>query len=228
LDKQTELDAGALAIRNLGIIEQAYSLIDGPLSDLVLPSLERLLKEELSNKPISYIINLPMAESRAYSEEGSWFLDESWLMDKESEDRFAQFICWTEEEGNDDIFCLTQLCGLGKTRTGIAWKHDAKTLQPNAPRGKVNAWMTFAKEQDDIYANTLRTSGFVLNSDGEWFLPMLVSADALAEAYQDEDIDQVLQPMIKQCVDSIVKCTPAFTQILEAAKHKFGVISVVE
>lgn len=210
MEKQLR-EAGALAIRNIGIIEQAYRLIDNQISDELSSLIEKIIEK---NIPKEWKQKLSCADANAWSDDSSWFAPKEWSNgDDECE---AQFDVWAESPvDSDDTWCLTQLCGQGEARMGFRWSGDHKLLMPKL---RLPAWKSFASQQ---HSNRPRLSelGFQYEeAKGSWFIPLLVDSAELAEAYADREIGRVLEPAIKECLKRIQEAVPEFYAIIEEAR----------
>lgn len=205
-------EAGALAIRNLGVIEHAYQLIDDEISNEMYFGVEKIIE---ANIPKEWKRKLPCLEAKSWHADLSWFAPQEWNNgDDESE---AQFVVWAESpDDNDDLWCLTQLCRQGEAKLGFRWTGDRKLLMA---KQRLSAWKNFASQQHSKRP-ILAELGFQYEeAKGSWFIPLSVDVTMLAEAYADGEMECVLEPAIQVCLKCILKAMPEFNSIIEEAKN---------
>lgn len=206
--EKSSREAGALAIRNIRIIEQAFDLIDNEISDEIYHRVEKIISE---NAPEDWKTNLPCIEAQGWSGKESWFGLRDWEI--EADELEARFWVWAESPDESDSWHVTQLCGQGAARTGFRWVCDYKLFMKKAD------WKKFAASRHSEFPR-LSELGFQFEEkEGTWFLPLLVDPDKLAEKYAEEDTESVLTPAIKECLKNIHEAVPIFNTILIEAKQ---------
>ncbi|MDP2762035.1 MAG: hypothetical protein Q8O64_16840 [Sideroxyarcus sp.] len=212
MEEKDTLEAGALAIRNLGVIERAYQLINNEISNKLVFIYEKCINDCLPAQ--GWKKELPCLETEGYSDKTSWFSPMEWCPG-EVKDSLAWFAVRQESpEGTDDLWFLTQLCGQGKAQTGIRWEGDHKLIRPNG--GNLSKWKIFTAEQNSKNPE-LNKLGFRYE-EGGWFFPLVVDANLLADAYANEEMESVLKPVIENCMQKILEAIPTFQKIMNTAK----------
>jgi hypothetical protein len=207
MEKQSR-EAGALAIRNIGVIEQAYNLIDNELSNEVFYAVEKIIEENLSDE---WEKELPCREKQAWSGEPSWLSLRVWREDSDS--WLARFyVREGTAEAENDLWDLTSLCGQGHGELGFRWyKDDGLPMQKKA-------WKTFAAQQNVKFPQLKELNFSFEEKNGTWFIPLSVDSNELANAYAEEETERVLEPAIKECLVRIQKAVPIFSAIISEAR----------
>lgn len=201
-------EAGALAIRNIGVIEQAYKLIDEQITVEIFFIVEKIIGESL---PKEWVKILPYLDSHGQFGDGSWFAPQEWR-DGDKEDWSGCFEVWAEAPEGGSEWNLTQLCGQGESEMGFRWSSD------NRLEMSKGVWKKFAFQQHGKRPDLAKLGFRYEEKNGSWFIPLLVDENRLADAYAEEDMESVLEPAIKRCLNCILQALPEFNSIIEEAK----------
>ena len=206
MDPKQSREAGALAIRNAGIVEQAYHLLEGNINSELFCNAETAIHGYL---PVEWEKELPSYKAGEYSDSESWFAPTAWKVDSEWK---AWFEIWEQSPTDSDSLWLALLCGLGETQVGFRWHGAHRVIRPDG--GNLTKWKTFAAEQNSKHPK-LAELGFRYE-DGTWFMPIFVDVNALADGYANEDMMSVLEPAIEACIKRIIASAPEFDSIMAA------------
>jgi len=210
MNKKEILEAGALAIKNIAVIEQAYDLIANEIEDKIMIKMEKLIYKKLPNS--EWESDLSGSDDECAKE--AWISKSNWQ--DEDGNFLAKFSMWEElpKKGGSNWY-ITEMCGLGEVETGFAWraKYDQRCLGLDKKK-----WKLFA-DKKNRECPKLEKIGFVYNADeGTWFLPIRIDVDKLAEAWQNEELDDYLSGVVDGCMHLIIKAMPVFDSILKEAK----------
>jgi len=210
MEQKEILEAGALAIRSIGVIEQAYHLIDEEIQTKVGMEVETAVQDQLSDKNWT---SKMLSDEHEFND-GSWVAPNSWK-NQEEDDWFAWFYIWSQyPEKNNDAWCLTQMCGQGEAKVGFKWEAHYKLLGM-----KKTPWKKYAALQVEEHPK-LEELGFTYNeNEGSWFFPTLIEYDKLADAWANDEISEVLTEMVAKCLVNIFEAIPEFDAIIKNAQE---------
>jgi predicted RNase H-like HicB family nuclease len=111
-----------------------------------------------------------------------------------------------------DYFWLTRLCGSGRGELGFWWEYEKGSI---APKGR--KWKQFVRP----YIERARETGFTYDEEsGLFFIPVRVEPEFLAQAIENESIEDALQP-IEMALEACIAAKPVFDEILDAARAQF-------
>jgi hypothetical protein len=197
-------EAAALVIENIAMLEDAMALANGELGEEVFAEIDRVIGH--------------WADARGWKGKFSFWDDETSLWATEwvrTGERGQEWIAWFQlaaEDPNEEETWLTLLLGARRGRIGFrffeklgagraAWKKNASTFHQAHPE--------------------IEKSGFEYNDkNGSWFLPFKVEAKALAEAYANDALDDVMEPL-RDALERVGSVFPIFAELVEAGKRKF-------
>lgn len=115
-------------------------------------------------------------------------------------------------EDSDNYF-LAALCGLAGARAGFQFNIDSRYFGGSNWRNYVQSW----KNKTPKPVSALEELGFQdLSGKGEFFLPVLIKTEKLADAYRNDDYAEALQP-ISDAFDTIKQSLKHFDAIIKNA-----------
>jgi hypothetical protein len=117
----------------------------------------------------------------------------------------------TDEKMTNDFFKLTRLCQARNGKFGFQWRSEHYT------EGKRALWRNFIRDRVE---EVIRETGFDHERDGTFFLPVKLDAESVANAIEQDAIEDALGPF-RAALEKLHQSEPAFTRILEAAKLHF-------
>ncbi len=209
MEKKDTRQASALAIKNVGIIDQAYNLVTNEISDEVFSLFEKLFKQKT---PDEWIKEFPNAKTGKFdANEDTHCAPINWK--RNDEDWLAWFGFWYESKENKNC-TMTMLLTQGEAELGISWRIELKSLLPT---GNKKSWKNFASQQVAKH-NRLVELGFRYDEvDGSWFLPISIDAITLADAYSEDTMEDALSPIVELCVKCLIDAVPDFDSIISEA-----------
>jgi len=211
MERKEALEAGALAIKSLGVIEQAYKFVDETLEVEFWLAVEQAIKKALPTEDW----DASLSESKEKSVDHAFFTKADWK-DHEEDTYLAKFNVWGAlPEDNNDVWLLTQMCGLGEAVVGIEWAVDHKSL--GFTKGN---WKKYAVEANKKHPGLEKWKFQFDASKGTWLLPMQVESEKLADAWEnDGKMDDFLSPIINEYMKTIYQAIPEFDALLKKAKE---------
>ncbi|MBN4073346.1 hypothetical protein JYT48_02170 [Mariprofundus ferrooxydans] len=211
MEQKEILEAGALAIKSINVIEQAYRLVDNEIEVQLWLAVEKAVAKAVSSDQW----RSDLSKNETNSIDNPWIAKTDW----QDEDGvpLAKFYIWgVLPEENNDQWLLTQICGLGEAEVGIEWAvvYSHKILGLNKLK-----WRAFAAEQNNNTPKLKELNFKYKEKEGRWFLPMHVERDELADAWENEEMDDFLDKTVNRCMQNIFEAVPEFDRILEEAKN---------
>lgn len=127
------------------------------------------------------------------------------------------YVAWFDFGYPSDLtgnsYHLANLCGVGEDRVGFSFQVD------HASFGGKSAWNSSIKSPEaSMFLEQLSRSGFSHLGKGVYFLPVAISIDEIAQAWEAEDYADATKPLTA-ALDLIAVTLPAFQSLLDAAKQ---------
>ena len=184
-------DLDRLLIQNLGDLEAASRHLETEL----MPAIARAMNEKADR----IFHQSGWFGIAAYDGEDIWMAPHDWHTTGGAE---KDFDCWfaldTSDSKSDTVqFWLSCLLGVGPKRMGMRWAHDIF---------KPRAWRRYLTGQQETIAR-LRSRGFEFHEAlGNFFLPIRLDVEALANAVEMESPESALAPFedgLRRCIDAV-------------------------
>lgn len=195
-----ELKAGSIILKDLGLFNRAAVFLETQID----PEIRAAIKETVD----SWLEAKGWTGESDVSEEfyDLWVAPPHWATSED--DRLAKFNFGDSGESNS--YGIADLFGVGQTNWGFRFEVN------HGLHGGKAAWNTYAK---GIYALSQRLSeqGWVDESKGSFFWPVVLRADLLAAAWENGDWAEALAPLT-QGMDALETSLPIFDAILDGAK----------
>jgi len=212
MEQKDILEAGALAIENIVVLEQAKSLLDNEIEPALFVAIDQAVKSQLA---ASWEADL--TDSTEKIVDVSWFAKQTWKA--EDDTYFAQFIVWAVGDDNKDNseWWITSLLGLADTEAGFEW-----ALKWSQIGMEKKIWKQ--KSSEFFNKSSLRELGFKYkDKNGTFFLPMQVNQAELVQAWKKEekedDVGSLLASMIEERMEIIFKAADLFDQLIKEVKQ---------
>jgi hypothetical protein len=197
---QPELDR--LIVNNLADLDAAAQHVENEVQRAVASAMDQILETLLGKGG--------WAGMAKYFDKGFWLASDEWRKqgDHTGDDYQCQFTLEVSlgRGVEKDIFWLTQLLGIGDRTLGMRWTRNDV--------GKVK-WRKEVGKQQEIIAK-LRSRGFdYQETEGSFFLQVLIAQSALAQAVGEESPELALAPFadaLQTCIDA----KPDFDALLAA------------
>lgn len=157
-------------------------------------------------------------------EDNFWLGPLKWKLDAEIEGQESDWLAFfyfgvgadddpNGDSATNDYLKLTRLCQARNGKFGFRWKSD------HFAEGRRVAWRNFIRENTE---DIIRETGFEHEEkDGTFFLTVTLNADTLANAIEQDAIEDALGPF-ETALDKLIRAEPAFTRLLERAEPKFA------
>jgi hypothetical protein len=203
--------AGTLALRNVKVVEQAWEVL-GDIDAELVHTVNGLVREML-----------PKAdwESSLFDKDADLELPVDislypvkWERDEEC---LASFDLWYYEPDSADSYWSSILCGQSSGRMGISLCISEYKMI-GATKGK---WKNFLRQHSDLI-QVITESGFILQDEERFWLPVVADIEALATAYQNDELEDYLKPIYEAALKTVFEVTPKFDRLLQAALQFFG------
>jgi hypothetical protein len=139
-----------------------------------------------------------------------WLAPLKWKLSEKPEEDWLAYFEFNAGADDDDAnyFNMAHLCGEMNLKFGFQWKSD------HFAAGRKAAWRTFINAAaEEVIAKT----GFEHEKNGTFFLTVTIKAEALANAIEQDAIEDALGPFTT-ALDNLARSEPTFTGLLEAAK----------
>jgi hypothetical protein len=215
-------EAGALIIRNFKLMESATKLLHWTVEKEIFAAVSELCAHWVNTQDWAGEFN--------WWTDSLWFAPKDWLRRqyaakqvgrRKKQEAFAWFD-FTVREGDDwgdseksDWYYLTRLCSVGENQIGFAWMPDETELRITGNKAE---WRAFAQSQ----ANAFIDRGFVIEEKtARFFLPVQVSNERLAAAYEVDSITDALQPFVI-ALETLGSCADDFTKLIALARDRFA------
>jgi len=201
-------EAGVLIIKNIAMLEEAYDLMNGELSETVYIALGELIHDWANERDWSGSFD-------SY-ESDTWFAPAQW---KSQEDGKESWIAkyWWGDQNPDENWPLSTLLAAKTGRDGFRFYLEWKSLQnPNK-----RIWKAFANRMNSEYKE-LEITGFQFEpEEGTWFLPWKLDAEQLAKDYVDESFANAFTPL-KQALGQLSSAHNIFVKVVDLALQEFA------
>ena len=200
--------AGALILNNLSLFNEAAILMEQQITVKVF---------EVFQEITSYWITKNGWRGEAEwlnEEENIWMLPIEWHSSLD-EDLSQIAVFWFGYENEDtDSYSIADLCGCGQSRLGFFFSKGDSIKKSN---WKIDQNL-FEEISEELNLLGFKTTGDKYNA---WFFPLILESTKLATAYESDDFDEAMQPLL-DALDSLLKARPVLdplvTKIAAAVK----------
>lgn len=203
--------AGSLALRNVKIVEQACDVLFDIDEELVY-TVNGLVREVLPKA--DWESSLFDKDTDLKSPDDISLNPVKWGRDEEC---LASFDLWYYEPDSADSYWSSILCEQSSGRTGISWS-ISEYKKIGTTKGK---WKNFLRQHSDL-VQAITASGFILQDDECFWLPIVADIEALATAYQNDELEDYLKPIYETAMKTVIEAAPKFDRLLQAALQFFG------
>lgn len=190
--------AGTLILRHIDILAESARLLQTEIEPEVIQALENQIET--------------WAEERKWhlsrTKGAIWFGPTQWLLNDGPDESKAWFGIGVEDENAKDTLAVVDWCGHGLTRMGFWLSIDFKRICKTSLQ-----WSRFTSGLTEI-------DGFT-HQKGYWFMPITLSPESLAAAYERGDYNEALSPL-RQALECIKRAQETVDGILETAEKEFG------
>ena len=192
--------AGALIINNLSMFNEAAILLEQQIEVKVFEIIEEIINDWIKEN------GWEGSAEWLNGEENIWMSPREWYLFEEDQLHIAMFGFGYEHE-NSFSYNIADLCNCGQSRLGFYFaKGDGI---------KKSFWKKYSISEKE-YLDKLEFFGFKKTDDVEfpWFIPVILDNIKLASAYENDDFDDVMQPL-HEALDTLLKAKCLFDPIVK-------------
>ena len=200
--------AGALILNNLSLFNEAAILLEKHIVVKIFEVFQDNIEEwSIKNNFKSYI-------GWFDKESNLWISGKNWYIINEEETLQVAKFDFGYENNETNSYDVADLCGCGQSRLGFFF---SKGDDIKASNWKID------KNQTDEISKKINNLGFKNTGDkyNVWFFPVILENTKLATAYENDDFDEAMQPLL-DALDSLLKARPILdplvTKIAAAVK----------
>ncbi len=200
--KYDEKTAGAVLLKNLDIFNKTAVYFENEISNTIFSEVSHAVKA--------------WADGREwhFGDEGDGCFEELWVAPGQWKNGENNYYAWFQLQrryGHDSAsYEIADLFGVGQTEFGIVFLVDHSEF------GGRKAWNGYAKTLDEI-GMELGKRGWAHSGKGVFFLPLMLPADRLSDAWESEEWSAVVEPL-ERALEQLVHDIPVFDRLIEGAK----------
>ncbi|MDF0605632.1 hypothetical protein HZU77_008205 [Neisseriaceae bacterium TC5R-5] len=205
------IEAGALIIENLSMLEEARNLLEGEVEKKVFAAIDELIQQWVDKQEWQGRYDFYRA--------ATYFASVEWIKGTE-----ADWLAWYSLEGKEnnrakeDHWCLTTALAVGVQKIGFRFE----TKYGDVKGTNKTRWKDFIIGQNKKYTQ-IQEIGFQFeDEEGTWFLPWQLDVKLLASCYRDDNIPAALTP-VTQALACLKQAHPHFLEIVNAVQQEFEV-----
>jgi len=196
--------AGAIILRDLALFNRAAVFFETQIDPLIRAEIESIVSAWLEAH--NWTGKTDMSEQL----DALWVAPRQWMAPED--DWYAWFEFGRRANLNSDSYEIADLFGAGQAD----WRFRFKA--GHALFGGKKAWNDYAKGPVEL-GQQLDGRGWVHEGRGVFFRSVVLPADKLASAWENEDWVEVLMPL-ERALDALMDDLPIFDTIVESAKTK--------
>ncbi len=200
--------ASSIILANLAMFNEAVVLFENEIEPLFLKALDESIQKWVEEKAQAWV---GLFEN---NDEGqTWIFPSQWHsadMDDETDS-----LAWFNLEflnGDGSSYDLADLCGVGQDEMGFTFRIKYGEF------GGKTAWNRFTKSLPTSIVQSLQSLGFNDYGKGVFFIPIKLNPDLLASAWENEDYEELMQPVIV-VLENIKQSITIFNEVFSLAKQ---------
>lgn len=183
-----DLSVAAAIVRNIDLLEATYDYVGTKIDPVLGQAVGTLLARKRDD--FGWVGDVEMTF------EGSMYLAPSdWRTAEDEEDAFDLYFVFDAISEND-LYWVANFVGVEGTGVGF------EVLSDTGTKAAVRRTLRRIFGADQAILETLRTSGFSWSPQGDLTMPVTISREALAAAFENEDFDTALAP-VAEALDRI-------------------------
>lgn len=200
------LKAGALILDNLAMFNEAAILMEQQIETRVFEEVQDIVQEWARNNDCEGEMEW------IDGNENMWFAPKQWYLSPEEEILQLAAYWFAPEDNQTNSYNVADFCGCGQTRMGFVF---GASDELGKKKGWKKAWKQACEALPETSLQELESLGFTYINDvgGLWFLPTTLDNHKLAFAYENDDYDDVMEPLLR-ALGTIKKSIPIFTQLI--------------
>ena len=193
--------AGALILNNLSMFNEAAILLEQQIEVKIFEVFQEITSDWITK-------NGWRGEAEWLNEEENiWMLPIEWQSSLEEDLSQIAVFWFGYENEKTESYNIADLCGCGQSRLGFFFSKGDSIKRSN---WKIN------KILYEEISEKLNILGFKNNGDkyDVWFLPVVLDNTKLAWAYENDDFDEAMQPLLI-ALDTLLKSRPILDSIVD-------------
>ena len=197
--------AGSIILANLAMFNESAILFENEIQPAFLQAFDNITGEWAGEeKWIGLFLN--------HTDEYTWLAPSEWLTPFSEEEN--DVVAWFNLEyghGEGDAYDLADLCGVGQDDMGFTLRIKYGEF------GGKSKWNKFFKTLPVSISSRLQALGFNDCGQGVFFIPIKLNPNLLANAWENEDYEEIMQPVIA-VLENIKQSVPIFDELFSLAK----------
>lgn len=197
--------AGSVILANLAMFNESAILFESEIEPAFMEALDKTIESWVSEQKWIGLFNYHI-DNQAWISLSEWHCTGT-------EDEFDT-IAWFNLEfghGEGNSYDLADLCGIGQDEMGFTFRIKYGEF------GGKSKWNKFFKVLPVSINERLQALDFNDCGLGVFFIPIKLNPNLLATAWENEDYEEIMQPVIA-VLENIKQSVPIFDEIFSLAK----------
>lgn len=200
--------AGSIILANLAMFNEAVVLFENEIQPQFLLELDKAIESWTKEQEW-----FGQFEEHTDDNGQTWLLPQEWLDDKAEDENYVQArFTLGFSNGDSNAYYLADLCNVGQDEMGFIFQVKYGEF------GGKTAWNKFAKSVPISIVESLRGLGFNDYGKGVFFIPIKLNPSLLASAWENEDYEELMQPVIV-VLENIKQSVAIFNELFSLAKQ---------
>lgn len=183
-----DLSVAATIVRNIDLLEEVRDYLATTMDPVLGQAVGELLTRKRDEFGWTGEIGMELGGPM-------YMAPHDWKMENGEEDAFDLYVAFGGTNDND-LYWISNFAGVSET--GIEFEVASDSGRVAAVRKALKAIF----KSDPTLLENLRASGFSWSPEGRLTMPVTITREALAAAFEDEDFDTALTP-IAEALDRI-------------------------
>lgn len=198
--------AGALILNNIDMFNEAAILLEQHVEKKIFEELQKATQDWVEEN--GWVGGMDWVDD----EENLWVAPKSWMPPNFEEGDYPEVFFYFEYEDETYSYNVADLCGCGQTRMGFCFSRNDKL--------KKKIFKDLCKSIPTESLQKLESLGFKYDAGKpRWFLPVTLDNNTLASAYENDDYDNVMEPLLR-ALETIREALPIFNGIADTLLRK--------
>lgn len=199
--------AGSVILANLAMFDEAAILFENEIQPQILQELDKTIESWAKEQEWLGAFDEHMENGQ------TWLFPQEWHDDNtEEEDSAKAWFALGFNHGEGNSYDLADLCGVGQDEMGFIFRVKYGEF------GGKTAWGRFTKSLPMPILVSLQNLGFNDCGKGVFFMPIKLNPSLLAAAWENEDYEEIMRPVI-MVLENIQQSVTVFNEIFSLAKE---------
>lgn len=197
--------AGSVILANLAMFNESAILFENEVEPAFIEALDKAIEGWAEQQQWVGVFD-------RYSGNQTWLFPPEWhILGAEDEYDSKAWFYLDFLTGDGDAYDLADLCGVGQDEMGLIFRIKFGEF------GGKSAWNKFVKSLPASIVAPLQGLGFNDCGKGVFFMPIKLDPSLLANAWENEDYEDLMQPVIT-VLDNIKQSIAIFNELFSLAK----------